>query len=381
MDVSFGTKVVHQKLNQEKVVNSKTTPIYQTSAFTFNNLRELESYYSGEASYLYSRNGNPNPDELGNTVAALENAPAGVASSSGMSAILAGILAIAGHGDHIVAAEDLYGGTFHLLSGELSRLGIEVSFVDFTDKQAVETAIQPNTRLVYSETISNPFLRVENLAVLVELGKKYRVVTMVDNTFATPFLLQPYEMGVDLVVHSATKYIGGHSDVTAGVLAGKTELIQQARQKIVSLGSNLSPFEAWLAQRGVKTLGLRMTKQCENAAALAGALKERKDVKRVYYPEQVSGRGRGAIVTIELEEHLDVERFFESLGWVKIVPTLAGVETTVSYPLTTSHRALSDEQRERIGVNERVVRISIGIEEAEDIIKQFTGALAAAEKG
>ncbi|WP_070120506.1 trans-sulfuration enzyme family protein [Bacillus marinisedimentorum] len=379
MELSFGTKLVHQKFDQEKVVNSKTTPIYQTSAFTFNSLQELEAYYSGESSYLYSRNGNPNPDELGQTAAALENAPAGAAASSGMSAILAGILSITQQGDHIVAAEDLYGGTFHLLSGELSQFGIEASFVDFSDKQAVEAAIRPNTRLLYSETISNPFLRVEDLQFLVETGKKHRLRTMVDNTFATPFLLQPYGKGIDLVVHSATKYIGGHSDVTAGVLAGGTEIIQLARQKIVSLGANLSPFEAWLTQRGIKTLALRMAKQCENAAALASALKEHEYVKRVYYPEQVSERGRGAIVTIELEEHVDVDRFFKSLGWIKIVPTLAGVETTVSYPLTTSHRALSHEQRERIGVNERVVRISAGIEEAGDITAQFEAALAEVE--
>lgn len=375
MSSSFDTKVVHQKIDQKHIQNSKNTPIYQSTAFTFKDLDHLESYYEGEVPYLYSRERNPNTDELSHTIAALEEAEAGVATSSGMSAILAGILAVASPGDHIVAADDVYGGTHKLLNSELETFGIEVSMVPFKDLDHVKRAIQSNTTLLYTESVSNPFLRVENIEGLVQLASDHGLVTMVDNTFATPYLLQPATAGVDLVVHSATKYIGGHSDVTSGVLVGKQELIQKATQKVVTLGANLSPFEAWLTQRGAKTLGLRMKQQSGNAKALADALRENNLVSRVYYPKFVSERGNGAIVTIELSEKVNIESFFKSLGWVKIAPTLAGVETTVSYPVRTSHRALSEQQREQIGINDFVIRLSIGIEDAKDIIQQFEKAI------
>ncbi|KHE68534.1 PLP-dependent aspartate aminotransferase family protein [Halobacillus sp. BBL2006] len=373
---SFNTKVVHHKMSQAQIQNSKSTPIYQTSAFTFKDLDHMESYYKGESPYLYSREKNPNTDELGMTVANLEEAEAGVATSSGMSAILAGILSVAKAGDHIVAAEDLYGGTHKLITKELQTFGIEVSMVSFTDTDKIRGYIKDNTKLLYTESISNPFLRVENLQQLVELANEFGVKTMVDNTFATPYLLQPYTSGVDLVVHSGTKYIGGHSDVTCGVLVGGEELIQKATEKVVTLGSNLSPFEAWLTQRGAKTLGLRMKQQSDNAHKLAQTLSDNRFVKQVYYPEFVSDKGHGAIVTIELDHQIDIETFFRSLGWIKIAPTLAGVETTVSYPVRTSHRALSEAERENIGINDFVIRLSIGIEDSEDIIAQFEQCIA-----
>ncbi|WJE16094.1 aminotransferase class I/II-fold pyridoxal phosphate-dependent enzyme [Halobacillus sp. ACCC02827] len=369
---SFDTKVVHYKQDQTEVQNSKRTPIYQTSAFTFKDLDHLESYYEGASPYLYSRERNPNTDELAGTVAELEGAPAGVATSSGMSAILAGILGTAKPGDHIIAAEDLYGGTHSLITKELATFGIEVTMLDFTDLEGVKAAIREETKLLYTESISNPFLRVENMERLAELAQSHGIRTMVDNTFATPYLLQPYSMGIDLIVHSGTKYIGGHSDATCGVLVGDADLIQAAAKKVVTLGANLSPFEAWLTQRGAKTLGLRMKKQSENAKQVAEALRKHKGIAKVFYPEYVSERGNGAIVTIELNESVDVHAFFRSLGWIKIAPTLAGVETTLSYPIRTSHRALSDAERLKIGVNDYVIRLSIGIEDSEDIITQLT---------
>ncbi|MCA0972553.1 PLP-dependent aspartate aminotransferase family protein [Halobacillus litoralis] len=380
MSSSFETKVVHQKFDQKQVQNSKNTPIYQSTAFTFKDLDHLESYYEGDVPYLYSRERNPNTDELSDAIATLEEAEAGVATSSGMSAILAGILATASPGDHIVAADDVYGGTHKLLNAELDTFGIEVTMVSFADLEQVKQAIKENTTLLYTESVSNPFLRVEDLSGLVELASEHGLYTMVDNTFATPYLLQPAKEGIDLVVHSATKYIGGHSDVTSGVLVGKQELITKATQKVVTLGANLSPFEAWLTQRGSKTLGLRMKQQSHNAKVLAEALAANEHVQQVYYPKHVSERGNGAIVTIELAETVQVESFFQSLGWIKIAPTLAGVETTVSYPVRTSHRALSDEERQQIGINDYVIRLSIGIEEASDIVSQFEQAIQASIK-
>ncbi|MEK3890165.1 trans-sulfuration enzyme family protein [Bacillus sp. FSL K6-3431] len=377
-DVSFDTMAVHQSQKQNKNFTAKVSPIYQTSSFAFQNLDELESYFEGETPYLYSRYGNPNTDELGAAVATLEGAESGVAASSGMSAILAGLLAVVKHGDHIIACEDLYGGTYHLLSEELKNFGVDVTFVSFSNEAEVLSAIRPNTKLLYTESITNPFLRVENITTLVKIAKEYQLCSMVDNTFATPYLLQPYKAGVDLVVHSATKYLGGHSDVSAGVIVGTEELVKKARQKIVNLGGNLSPFEAWLTCRGVKTLALRMEKQSANAQSVADFLENNENVKKVFYPKAVSKYGNGAVVTVELAKQCDIRLFFSTLGWIKIVPSLGGVETTVSYPFGTSHRNLPRESQEKLGINKSVVRISIGIENEQDIIIQLQQAIAKA---
>lgn len=372
----FETEILHGKNKSNRKIISKVTPIYQTSAFVFKDLDELEGYYQGNGQYLYSRTGNPNTDELGEAVARLEGAPAGVAASSGLSAILAGVLAVVKNGDHIVAADDVYGGSFHMLKEELSQFGIETTFVSFNNLDEVEKEIKENTKLLYTESITNPLLRVENIEGVVQLARKHQLNTIVDNTFATPYHCRPYPMGIDLVVHSATKYIGGHSDVTAGVLTGRADLIDRARNKIVNLGANVSPFEAWLTCRGLKTLALRMKAQSSNAKELAKALQKNRFVEKVYYPfQKEEEEGFGAMVTIELAKAVDINQFFRSLSWIKIAPTLAGVETTVSHPLTTSHRALPPEANEALGITKEVVRISVGIEHAEDIISQFVQAI------
>lgn len=375
MDFHFDTKAVRfpRKLKADTV--SKVQPIYQTSAFVFEDLDDLESFYEGKKDYLYTRVSNPNTDDLGMGVADLEGAPKGVATSSGLSAILAGVLAVVKAGDHIVACEDLYGGTFSLFNGELPDFGIEVSFVDFTDREKIENAIRPNTKLLYTESVTNPLLRVEDLTLLKTLGQKHKLVTMVDNTFATPYLLQPYQLGIDLVVHSATKYIGGHSDVTAGVLVGREDLMAKAKAKVINLGANLSPFEAWLGCRGLKTMSVRMERHVKNAAILASELKAVEGIKNVYYPEYVAERGSGAMVSIELDEETDVTTFFKSLGWVKIIPTLAGLDTTVSYPIATSHRTVPEDTRQKLGINKQLVRISVGIENENDIVDAFKNAV------
>ncbi|KQL17832.1 trans-sulfuration enzyme family protein [Cytobacillus solani] len=375
MEKKFETMLLHSVKKEKKPIKSKITPIYQTSAFTFDNLDDLEGFYQGEGNYLYSRTGNPNPDELGQAVAAIEGAPAGVATSSGLSAILAGVLAVVKSGDHIIAADDVYGGSFHLLKEELSQLGIETTFVAFSNLSKVEDSIKPNTKLLYTESITNPLLRVENLEAVIDLAKKRNLHTLVDNTFATPFHCNPYLLGVDLVIHSATKYIGGHSDVTSGVVVGREDLVRLARAKVVNLGTNVSPFEAWLTCRGLKTLALRMKSQSFNARKLAEAFLGNSNVAKVYYPFNELELGYGAMVSIELAKNVDIHQFFKSLSWIKIVPTLAGVETTVSHPLTTSHRALPPEASKALGITEEVVRISVGIEHVDDIIHTFEEAI------
>jgi len=364
---SIETKSVHTATMKERTIQSKVMPLYQTSAFSFSSLEELEGYYEGNGTYLYSRTANPNTDALGQTVADLEGAPRGVSASSGTSAILAGILSVVQTGDHILAAQDVYGGTFHLLKEELVLMGIQVHFADFSNINEIEQILIdfPEVKLVFSESITNPFLRLEDIEALGQLKRHYGVRLMIDNTFATPYTMTPYALGADLVAHSATKYLGGHSDVTAGVLVGDADLIGIAEKRVVNLGLNLSPFEAWLTIRGIKTLALRMKTQTENAIAIAAFLK---DKARVWHP------GVGAIVSFELPETVDVSKFFSSLGWIKIVPTLAGVETTVSYPYGTSHRALSAEEKEKIGVTRQVIRLSAGIEGTEDILEQLGAA-------
>lgn len=373
--MNFRTKNVHMKSHQLKTDKSKATPIYQTSAFAFTDLDDMEQYFNGKKNYLYTRMGNPNTDELGQAVADLESAEKGVASASGLSAILAGFLAVAKPGDHVIVAEDLYGGTYQLIDEEIRGLGIDISFMDMTDLQAVEEAISQKTVLLYTESITNPLLRVEDLQALTKLAQMHQLKLMVDNTFATPYLIRPLEEGADLVVHSATKYIGGHSDVTAGVLCGGSELIQKAKKKITTFGSNLGPFDGWLAVRGLKTLSLRMKAQCDNAQALADALALAPGVKRVFYPQGASTYGNGAIVTIDLNDDVDLNAFTRALSWIKVVPTLAGVETTVSYPTGTSHRALTEDMRKKLGVTPQMIRISVGIEDDRDIIEAFTKAL------
>ncbi|ADH98083.1 trans-sulfuration enzyme family protein [Salisediminibacterium selenitireducens] len=375
--MKFRTDNVHLKKAQTSGEYSKTTPIYQTSAFAFKDIDDMEQYFNGDKSYLYTRMGNPNTDELGQAVAALEGAEAGVASSSGLSAILAGFLSVAKPGDHVIVAEDLYGGTFQLINDEIQGLGIRVTFMDMTNVKDVEAAITADTVMIYTESITNPLLRVEDLEGISALAKAHDLKLMVDNTFATPYLIRPLENGADLVVHSATKYIGGHSDVTAGVIVGGEALISEARKKIVTLGSNLGPFDSWLAVRGLKTLSLRMRAQCENAQKLSDALRQTQGIKKVYYPEHASDSGNGAVVTIDLEDGLDVNAFTRALDWVKVVPTLAGVETTVSYPEGTSHRALTPEMRTRLGVTPQMIRISVGIEDPDDIVGVFVNAVAA----
>ncbi|MED2972184.1 aminotransferase class I/II-fold pyridoxal phosphate-dependent enzyme [Fictibacillus sp. B-59209] len=374
-DKKFDTKAVHFSTIRESEVASKVQPIYQTTAYSFKDLDDIEDYFRGNKPYLYSRVDNPNNDDLATGVARLEGAPSGAATSSGLSAILCAVLAVAQSGDHIVACDDLYGGTYHLFASELKTFGIEVTFVPFADQQSIQEAIQPNTKILYSESITNPLLRVEDIHGIAELAKKNKVISMIDNTFATPYLLQPYVQGVNVVIHSATKYIAGHSDVTAGIIAGDQDIVQKAKEKMANLGCNLGPFDAWLAARGLKTLSVRMERQVKNAAWLAEVLKEHPAIKKVYYPESVSMQGNGAIVTAELSDDADIEGFFRHLSWVKIVATLAGVETSVSYPLGTSHRAMPDELIKRLGITKHVVRISVGIEDKGDITEVFQNAL------
>lgn len=380
MSERFETKTVHIGHPPLRHAQSKTTPIYQTSVFAFNGLEEVEQYYAGEGEYLYTRNGNPNPTELADAIAKLEAAEEGVSAASGMGAIMAGLLAVLNPGDHMLASHEIYGGTYALMSMELSRMGIELECINLNEQTSLEPFIRPNTRMFFLETITNPLLRVVDMPFWIKQAKQFGLTVMVDNTFATPYLVQPFALGADLVVHSATKYIGGHSDVTSGVLVGRKDLVSRAREIVVNYGASLSPFEAWLTARGLKTLALRMERQCDNASQVAAFLRAHPAVSTVYYPSVADTRfftrnKQGAMVSFCLQDESKIYSFYRNLDWIPFAPSLAGVETSVSHPVTTSHRAFSEEQRQATGITMGLVRLSVGIEAAEDIIAELDNAL------
>ncbi|WP_409174189.1 trans-sulfuration enzyme family protein [Brevibacillus fortis] len=376
----FETKTVHIGHDPLREVRSKATPIYQTSVFAFEGLEEVEQYYVGEGEYLYTRNGNPNQAELARAIAVLEGAEAGVSAASGMGAIMAGLLAVLAPGGHVLASHEIYGGTYALLHKELSRFGIELECIQLGQMTKLADHVRPTTRLFFLETITNPLLTVVDLPYWIKEAKSLGLTVMVDNTFATPYLVQPISFGADLVVHSGTKYIGGHSDVTSGVLVGSQATIKRATEIVANYGASLSPFEAWLTSRGLKTLAVRMERQCDNASQIAAFLREHPAVGQVYYPSPTdtfffSRQKQGAMVSFVLADETKIYDFYRALDWIKLAPSLAGVETSVSHPVTTSHRAFSEEQRKETGITMGLVRLSVGIEAVQDIQLALDAAL------
>ncbi|MBU8711229.1 PLP-dependent aspartate aminotransferase family protein [Brevibacillus sp. FSL K6-0770] len=380
MGERFETATVHIGHSPLKQVTSKSTPIYQTSVFAFDGLEEVEKYYAGEGEYLYTRNGNPNQVELADAIARLEQAEAGVSAASGMGAIMAGLLSILSPGDHVLASHEIYGGTYALLHKELSRFGIELECIVLDQGTRLSDHVRPATKLFFLETITNPLLTVVDLPQWIRQAKELGLTVMVDNTFATPYLVQPIAFGADLVVHSGTKYIGGHSDVTCGVLVGNRALVKRAAEIVVNYGASLSPFEAWLTARGLKTLAVRMERQCDNAKEVARFLQSHPAVSRVYYPSDeatsfFTRQKQGAMVSFTLKEESKIYDFYRALDWIQFAPSLAGVETSVSHPVTTSHRAFTEEQRLATGITMGLVRMSVGIEAVDDIVSELSRAL------
>lgn len=381
MSKQFETKTVHITESAQTAEVSKTTPIFQTSVFAFGGLEEVEEFYLGERNYMYTRLGNPNQTELAHAIAQLEEAESGISCASGMAAIMAGFLTVLKPGDHVLASHEIYGGTYAFLQQELSRFHIQLDLIDLNERKPLAQYIRPQTKMIYFESITNPLLSVIDMPYWLEQAKEHGLISMVDNTFATPYLLQPVRYGADLVVHSATKYIGGHSDVTAGVLVGKKSLVERARQIITNYGASLSPFEAWLCARGLKTLALRMERQCDNAKQVAAFLRDHPAVAQTYYPNEEATQHfhrnkQGAMVSFRLKDEEQVYSFFRSLSWMKLAPSLAGVESSVSHPVTTSHRAMTPEQREAAGITMGLIRVSVGIEACDDIIAELSLALS-----
>ncbi len=360
------------------------TPIYQTSTFEVtDNEQQLRAT---PTDMFYTRYGNPTNTVAETAIAEMEGADAALVFSSGMNAITTSIMALLKSGDHIVAQRDIYGGTIKFLSQWLPKFGIETTFVDTVEYDQHENAIRPNTKLLYLESPTNPTLRVVDLRKVAAIGKNHKLITMIDSTFATPINQRPVEFGIDLVMHSGTKYFAGHSDLICGVMAGRGDLIEQIHHTRTTLGGNMDPHAAWLLLRGIKTVALRVQRQNLNALRVAQFLAKHPKVRKVNYPfleghpqhdvalEQMSGGG--AVLSFEVDgTGQDACHLSEALRLFTLAPSLGGVDSLVCIPLLTSHAMIAADQREKMGVTEQLIRISVGIENADDLIADLEQAL------
>jgi len=387
----FSTRALRAAMRGVRLAQRpNSVPIYQSATFSAADSDELAAILNDEqAGYAYSRIDNPTSAALAAAVAELEGAEAGHAFASGMGAIHATLVALAQAGDHIVASAALYGSTRHLLSGILARLGIETTFVDARDTDAVARGMRPNTRVLYLETIANPTITVVNLEALAAIGHRHGVTVVVDNTFASPYLCQPLALGADLVVHSGTKYLGGHGDVIAGVVVGDAGRIRAVRDVQTDTGAALAPFSAWLVLRGIETLGVRMERHCANGLGLARALEGREGVRLVLYPGLASHpdaavaarqlRAGGGMLAFELAGGRSAGRaFLDALEIGERTASLGAVFTMAVHPPSTTHRQLDAAALAEAGIPEGLIRVSVGIEDLDDIVRAFDLALAAA---
>jgi cystathionine gamma-synthase len=360
--------------------------IYQTSTFEVADNEEQIRVTTTDR--YYTRWGNPTITLAEQTVAALEGTEAALVFASGMGAITTTILSLLKAGDHIVAQRDLYGGVTKFFSEWLPKLGIETTLVDTTEYEQHARAIRPNTKLLYLESPTNPALHIVDVKKMAALAKQHRLISMIDSTFGTPINQHPAEYGIDLVMHSGTKYLSGHADLTCGVISGRRDLIEQVGETRKTLGNCMDPHAAWLLIRGLKTLAVRVARQNENALRVAEFLEQHAKVRRVHYPflkshpqyaiarEQMSG-GSG-MVTFEVDgSGDDARRVSEGMKLFTLATSLGGVESLVSIPVLTSHAMISAQQRSEMGVTEQMVRLSVGIESVEDQIEDLERALVA----
>jgi cystathionine beta-lyase/cystathionine gamma-synthase len=380
------TAAVRGASDLEKKNGPVAPPIYQTSTFEVTDNEEQIRVTTTDR--YYTRWGNPTITLAEQTLAAIEGTDAARVFASGMGAITTTILALLKAGDHIVAQRDIYGGVTKFFTEWLPKMGIETTLVDTNDSEQHERTIRPNTRLLYLESPTNPSVRIVDMKKMAALGRKHRLISMMDSTFGTPINQHPAEYEIDLVMHSGTKYLSGHADLTCGVVAGRGDLIDVIDESRKTLGNCMDPHAAWLLIRGLKTLAVRVARQNENALRVAEFLEQHAKVRRVHYPflkshpqyaiacEQMSG-GSG-MVTFEVEgTGDDARRVSEAMRLFTLATSLGGVESLVSIPVLTSHAMISAEQRAKMGVTEQMVRLSVGIEAVEDLIADLEQALQA----
>ncbi|MGB6524000.1 MAG: aminotransferase class I/II-fold pyridoxal phosphate-dependent enzyme [Candidatus Acidiferrales bacterium] len=361
--------------------------IIRSSTFTFSSTAEMKLWAEGKSSaYIYTRYGNPTLAIAEAKIAALEGAEAAIVTASGMAAISSALLAALSAGDEVISTAQLYGGTYRLMRDLFPRFGIRVRHVE-PDLAGVEELVTPQTRVLYVETPTNPSLRLVDLRRAVELAREFKLTSIVDNTFASPVLQKPLALGFDMVVHSATKYLGGHSDLIAGAAAGSRQWIGRVREYIIYLGGCMDPEAAFLLIRGMKTLGVRMERQCENAMAIAKFLERHRKVARVNYPGLASHRdhklarrqmsGFGGMLSFDLKGGIAAaRRFGDRVRLFSLAASLGGVESLVILPMYSSHYRMSREELQRAGVEPGTVRVSVGLEDSADLIEDLRQALA-----
>ncbi|MDF9817139.1 cystathionine beta-lyase/cystathionine gamma-synthase [Streptomyces sp. SPB162] len=383
------TRAIHVSAPPLRRCRPLSVPLYQSSTFAFDHPDDLAEAMNGpDGAFVYSRRGNPTVRALEETVAELEGGEAALATASGMGAISAVLLSALQTGDHVIAQRCLYGGTYSLLTDLSERFGIEVSFVSGRDADEVRELVRPTTRLLYLETIANPTTRIPDLPGVLAVGRKAGLLSVVDNSFASPLLCRPLEFGADVVVHSSTKYLGGHSDVTGGIAVFASRGLYEACWKhAVELGSTADPFAAWLTIRGMQTLGMRMDRHCANASSLADRLAEHPAVAAVHWPgrddhpdhllaKQVLD-GFGGVLAFDLVGGRPAGRtFLAGVRLARLAPSLGGVETLVLHPASISHRELDAKELAAAGIGEGTVRVSVGLEHFDDLWGDFAQALS-----
>jgi methionine-gamma-lyase len=389
MNKSFASRLIHLgENNPESVSRTKSLPISMTSVFVFDDVETLDQIYDGEAKgYIYTRNGNPVHDALAEIMFNIEEGEDALVYSSGMAAISMSIISQVKAGDHIIAANVLYGGSFQFIKTELARFNVDVTFVDPINED-ISPYFKPNTKVVYVETISNPLMEVIDLAKIAEITHLHGAKLIVDNTFATPVICQPLLLGADIVAYSATKYLCGHSDVTAGIVVSNKETIKQIYPVGLLYGPTMSPFDAWLVVRSLRTLELRIIQHSNNALKLATYLEGNSKISKVYYPGLPSSPTHdvakrifnnnlfGGMLSIDLAAgERGAYELIRNLESIKFVPSLAGVSTSTSYPAKTSHRSLNEEELRKANISKGLIRISAGLENVDDVIAEFEKAL------
>lgn len=374
--------LIHGGIYGDERTGAVSTPIYQTSTF-------MQDELGKHRGYEYSRTGNPTREALEALIAELEGGEAGFAFASGMAAITAA-LSLFQSGDRIVISSNVYGGTFRVLDQIFRHFGFAYTIADTTDLKALEAAITPDVKAVLVESPANPLLTVTDLAAAAEIAHRHDALLIVDNTFMTPYLQRPLELGADIVLHSATKYLGGHSDVIAGLAVVKTkELAERLHFIQNATGGILQPFDSYLLIRSIKTLGVRMDRHVENAEALARLLRDHEAVKTVYYPGlpdaqgfEINGRqakNGGAMISFELNEGYDIRRFFQNLRLIALAESLGGVESLVCHPASMTHASIPKEIRQKVGITDGLIRLSVGIENLRDLIQDLRMSMEGAK--
>lgn len=380
-NMRFETMAIHSGDRPEARTGAVSVPIYQTSNYVFADAGKTRGWD-------YSREANPTRKVLEDTIATLEGGRAGFAFAAGMAAETT-VMHLLKPGDHVISTDDLYGGTYTLFHKVMSRFGLEFTLLRMDSRERIEEAIRPNTRMLWLETVSNPLLNVIDLEMVAEIARKHRLLTVADNTFATPYFLRPIEYGIDLVIHSTSKYLNGHSDVIGGAaVTSSDELAEKVHFLLNALGTCAGPFDCWLVLRGIETLPVRMRQHEKNALAVASYLEGRPSVKKVFYPGLESHRGHtiarkqmdgfGGMVSFELSGGVErVNTFLRNLKVFYLAESLGGLASLAGHPATMSHVNVPREHREKVGISDGLIRLSVGLENIDDLIEDLDQALEA----